>query len=150
MCGPSGAGKSTYAKLLEAQGMVRLSMDMEFWGLGLVSPIPMDEHARVEDGLKARLLELLAADKDVVLDFSFWSLRMREDYRALLATIGIVPKTLYFEVDRETALARLRRRRGAHADDMVLSEELAAAHYDRFEPPSPDEGPLEVIHSQPS
>lgn len=29
MCGPAGSGKSTYARRLEAQGMVRLSIDHE-------------------------------------------------------------------------------------------------------------------------
>jgi GrpB-like predicted nucleotidyltransferase (UPF0157 family) len=120
-------------------------MDVEFWRLGIVSPIPMEQHDRVEADLKVRLLGLLAAGRDVVLDFSFWSRAMREDYRALLAPLGIIPTTLYFEVDRETIMERLRTRRGLHADDMVLSEELAASHFDRFEPPTPEEGPLTVI-----
>ncbi|MFP5335513.1 MAG: hypothetical protein ACLGIV_09380 [Actinomycetes bacterium] len=34
---------------------------------------------RLEAELRRRLLELVAAGRDVVLDFSFWSRRMRDD-----------------------------------------------------------------------
>jgi hypothetical protein len=54
----------------------------------------------------------------------------------------VVPETIYLAVDRETVLARVRARRAAHADDVMLSEELAARY---FEPPADTEGPLSVI-----
>lgn len=95
--------------------------------------------------MRARLLELVAAGTDVVLDFSFWSRRMRDDYRRLLEPAGVVPETVYLATDRETVLARMRARRGSHPDDHVLTEELAAVYFDHFEPPTPDEGPLTVI-----
>lgn len=91
------------------------------------------------------MLELVAAGTDVVLDFSFWSRRMREDYRGLLAPTGVIPETVYLATDRETVLRRMRARRGSHSDDVVLTEEVVAQYLDRFEPPTPDEGPLEVI-----
>jgi predicted kinase len=81
----------------------------------------------------------------VVLDFSFWSRRMRDDYRALLAPTGVVAETVYLATDRETVLERVRARRGDHPDDFVLTEELAMQYFDQFEPPSPEEGPLEVV-----
>jgi predicted kinase len=146
MCGPSGAGKTTYAKRLEARGMVRLSFDVEMWRLG-ITEVPLPPHLResIETGLRARLLQLVAEGRDVVLDFSFWSRRMREDYRRLLASTGVEPETVYLETDRETVLARVRGRQGSHADDYALGEELAAHHFDHFEPPTPDEGPLTVV-----
>jgi len=52
--------------------------------------------------LRVRLLELVASGADVVLDFSFWSRRMREDYRDLLEPTGVVPETVYLATDRET------------------------------------------------
>ena len=86
MCGPSGSGKSTYARRLEGDGMVRLSFDVEMWHRGISTvPLPPDVRDEIEAGLRARLLELVAAGRDVVLDFSFWSRRMRDDYRRLLA-----------------------------------------------------------------
>ena len=146
MCGPAGAGTSTYARGLEAAGMVRLSFDVEMWRRGLSTvPLPPETRAEIERDLRVRLLELVAAGADVVLDFSFWSRRMRDDYRALLAPTGVVPTTIYLATDRVTVLERVRARRGSHADDFVLTEDLAAEYFDHFEPPTPDEGPLTVV-----
>jgi predicted kinase len=146
MCGPSGAGKSTYAQRLEDTGMVRLSFDVEMWRRGISTvPLPPNIRAEIEAQLRARLLELVAGGSDVVLDFSFWSRRMRDDYRRLLAPTGVVPETVYLATDRETVLSRMRARRGNHSDDFVLSEDLVAEYFDHFEPPTPDEGPLTII-----
>jgi predicted kinase len=148
MCGPAAAGKSTYARRLESEGLVRLSFDVQMWQRG-ISAMPMapDVRAEIEAELRARLLELVAAGSDVVLDFSFWSRRMRDDYRRLLESSGVVPETVYLATDRATVLERIRARRGSHSDDYELTEELAAEYFDNFEPPTPDEGPLTVIRS---
>jgi predicted kinase len=149
MCGPSGAGKSTYARRLEDEGMTRLSFDVELWRRGIAAvPPPSEVRAEVEADLRARLLEHVAAGDDVVLDFSFWSRRMRDDYRALLAPAGVVPETIYLATERATVLERMRSRRGDHPDDFVLSEDLVAEHFDHFEAPTPDEGPLEVVRQE--
>ena len=146
MCGPSGAGKSTYAQRLASEGFVRLSFDVEIWRRGISTmPPPSDVADEVEADLRARLLELVAAGADVVLDFSFWSRQMRDDYRRLLEPTGVVPETVYLATDRETTLSRIRARRGSHSDDFVLTEEVVTQYFDHFEPPTPEEGPLKVI-----
>lgn len=146
MCGPSGSGKSTYAKRLEREGMVRLSFDTEMWERGISEvPLPHGLREEIEADLRVRLLELVAVGRDVVLDFSFWSRQMRDDYRHLLAPTGVVPETVFLATDRETVLERVRARRGRHPDDFVLSEDLAAQYFDHFEAPSADEGPLTVV-----
>lgn len=76
--------------------MVRLSFDAEMWDRGIsMVPLPQDVRDDIEGGLRARLLELVAAGRDVVLDFAFWSRRMRDDYRQLLAPTGVVPETIF-------------------------------------------------------
>ena len=126
--------------------MVRLSMDLEMWRRGVSKmPPPQEVHDDVEADLRVRLLELVEAGVDVVLDFSFWSRRMRDTYRELLEPTGVVPETIYLATDRETVLARMRNRRGTHSDDFVLADDLVAQYFDHFEPPTPDEGPLTVI-----
>lgn len=146
MCGPSGSGKSTHARRLESDGMVRLSFDSEMWRRGITEvPLPATAREEIETGLRDRLLALVADGQDVVLDFSFWSRAMRDDYRGLLGGTGVVPETVYLATDRETALARVRGRRGRQPDDFVLPEALAARYFDHFEVPTPDEGPLTVI-----
>ena len=146
MCGPAGSGKSTYARRLEQQGMVRLSFDGEAWERGIHSmPLPPVVQEQIQADLRDRLLALVAEGADVVLDFSFWSRRMREDYRRLLAPAGVVPETIYLATDRETVLERVRARRLSHPDDYRLDEELAARYFDSFETPASDEGPLTVV-----
>ncbi|SFI15051.1 hypothetical protein SAMN05216561_105166 [Nocardioides psychrotolerans] len=146
MCGPSGSGKSTYARGLEVDGMVRLSFDVEMWRRGLTQvPLSPSVRAEIESDLRTRLRSLVAAGQDVVLDFSFWSRAMRDDYRGLLGDVGVVPETIYLATDRETVLARVRDRLGRDADDFVIPEELAAEYFDHFEAPTPDEGPLTVV-----
>jgi predicted kinase len=85
MCGPAGSGKSTIARRYEQQGMTRLSFDQEAWSRGITTmPLPPHVHRDIEDVLRARLVELVRAGADVVVDFSFWSRTMREEYRELL------------------------------------------------------------------
>ena len=146
MCGPAGSGKSTVARQYEREGMTRLSFDQEAWSRGITTmPLDEDTHRDIERAVRTRLDELVRAGADVVLDFSFWSRRMRDDYRALLRPHGVIPETVYLATDRATVLARVRARSAGDGDDFQLTEELAAAYFDHFEPPTPAEGPLTVV-----
>ncbi len=122
MCGPAGSGKSTVARRYERQGMVRLSFDQEAWSRGITTmPLPGDVHRDIEAVLRARLAELVRAGSDVVLDFSFWSRRMRDDYREFLRPLGVVPETVYLATDRATMLGRLAARAAGDGDDFRLT-----------------------------
>lgn len=146
MCGPAGSGKSTVARQFERDGMVRLSFDQEAWSRGITTmPLPDEVRRDIEQALRARLLDLVRAGSDVVLDFSFWSRNMREEYRELLRPLGVVPETVYLATDRATALERISARAAQGGDDFTLSPELAATYFDHFEVPTPDEGPLTVV-----
>jgi predicted kinase len=146
MCGPAGSGKSTVARQLEQQGMTRLSFDQEAWSRGITTmPLPDDVRRDIEQALRARLAELVRAGSDVVLDFSFWSRHMRDEYREFLRPFGVVPETTYLATDRATALRRIAARAAADGDDFKISTELAAFYFDHFEVPSASEGPLTVI-----
>ena len=146
MCGPAGSGKSTYARALERQGLVRLSFDEEAWRRGIrVQPLSNDATEEIEQDLRARLIELVRAGADVVLDFSFWSRAMRGEYRGLLRPWGIEPETVYLATPRHIVLDRVRRRPDEHAGDVGLPEGVAEMYFDHFEVPTVDEGPLTVV-----
>jgi predicted kinase len=146
MCGPAGSGKSTVARQYERQGMIRLSFDQEAWSRGITAmPLPEDVRAEIERVLRARLADLVQAGSDVVLDFSFWSRRVRDEYREFLRPFGVVPQTVYLATDRTTALQRISARAAQGGDDFKLSAEVAARYFDHFEVPTADEGPLTVI-----
>jgi predicted kinase len=146
MCGPAGSGKSTTARALQAEGLFRLSFDNEAWRRDIrAMPLSDDDRNAIEHELKTRLIGLVSAGHDVVLDFSFWSRRMRAEYRELLAPLGVTPETIYVKTPRAVALARVEARRLGHPDEFQLPSDLAAAYFDNFEPPTPDEGPLTVV-----
>lgn len=145
MCGPAGSGKSTVARRLEADGMTRLSYDQEAWKRGVrAMPLSDEDHEQISTYLRQCLIELLTCKRDVVLDFSFWSRKMRTEWRHLVAGYGITAETIYMETEKETCLRRLRARAQAHEDDFILSPGIAAQYFDHFEPPTDDEGPLTV------
>ena len=126
--------------------MVRLSFDQEAWSRGITAmPLPEDVRGEIERELRARLADLVRAGSDVVLDFSFWSRRMRDEYRDYLAPFGVVPETVYLATDLSTVLQRISDRAAQDGDDFKLSAELAALYFDHFEVPTADEGPLTVI-----
>lgn len=110
MCGPAGSCKSTVARQYERQGMTRLSFDQEAWSRGITAmPLPDDVHRDIEATLRARLVDLVRAGSDVVLDFSFWSRRMRDDYRELLR---LRSKASYLTDPGSTFSVRLHENRG--------------------------------------
>jgi predicted kinase len=148
MCGPAGSGKSTVARQYEHQGMARLSFDQEAWSRGITTmPLPPEVRRDIEHALRARLLDLVRAGSDVVLDFSFWSRSSRDEYRELLRPYGIVPETVYLATDRATVLQRISARAARNGDDFALSPQLAAFYFDHFEVPTAAEGPLTVLPS---
>ena len=126
--------------------MIRLSFDQEAWSRGITAmPLPEDVRAEIERELRAQLADLVQAGSDVVLDFSFWSRRVRDEYREFLRPLGVVPETVYLATDRATVLQRISARAAQGGDDFKLSAEVAARYFDHFEVPTADEGPLTVI-----
>ena len=113
MCGVAGAGKTTYAQGLEAKGYVRLSIDEVIWErfgrYGVDYDVERyDEYtALAEAALRARMLELVRAGSDVVVDRSFWRRAARDEYRQLLADAGARAELVYLKVDREQLRERL-------------------------------------------
>lgn len=146
MCGAAGSGKSTYARGLAQQGYTVLSFDEEAWRRGYRShPVPPEGCAEVHDGLKARLVELVRAGSPAVVDTSFWSRAARDDYRALLAPLGVTPVVHYMDTPRGVVLERLAARRHDGPDDIPVPFEQAVAYMDGLQVPTADEGPLRVV-----
>jgi predicted kinase len=112
MCGVAGSGKTTYAKRLEAEGFVRLSIDEEVWSrfgrFGVdYAPTEYAEHsAAAEEFLRDGLLSLIQDGRDVVVDFSFWQRGHRDLYKRLVEEAGARWRLVYLQVRP----AELRRR----------------------------------------
>lgn len=146
MCGAAGSGKSTYARRLADQGYTVLSFDDEAWRRGFrTHPVPAERCREVHDALQSRLLELVDADLPAVVDTSFWSRASRDEYRELLAPLGVVPAVHYMDTPREAILERLAARRHAGPDDIPVSVDQAIAYMDGLQVPTVEEGPLHVV-----
>lgn len=147
MCGPAGSGKTAVAmSLVKTDFFTRLSIDDEAWKRGFRShPISVQDADEIDALLRERLAELLIANHDVVLDFSFSTRAVRDAYRAFVAPYGIVPETVYVDTPRDVALRRVSERRGSGPNDVMLSADTAARFFDGFEVPTPEEGPLTIV-----
>lgn len=146
MCGPAGAGKSTFAKKFERKGMTILSYDKESFKRGLnVHPLPKEIEKDIKTYLDRRLIELIELNRDIVLDYSFWSKEMRMEYIALLKKYNIEPQIYYIATPKEVVMERIRKRNGNHENDIILTEETASLYYDHFQPPTTEEGEVIVV-----
>ncbi len=116
LCGVAGAGKTTWAKRLEAEGYVRLSVDEEVWArFGRYGrDYPPQDYARLsaiaETVLRDRLLELLGQGRDVVVDLSLWQRAEREEYKRLATGAGARWRLVYLEADVDVLRRRLAQR----------------------------------------
>lgn len=96
MCGPAGAGKSTLAKKFESTGMTILSYDEESFKRGFNEhPLPQEVLEDIKTYLDEKLISLIMQNIDIVLDYSFWSREMRNEYISLLKKYDIEPKIYY-------------------------------------------------------
>lgn len=147
MCGIAGAGKTVYAKHLEADGYVRLSIDEEVWrrfGRYGIDYEP-DEYARhsaaAEEALERQLLHLVAEGRDVVVDFSFWQRADRLRYQGLVLAAGGRCDLIYLKVDADTLRQRLSARRTRFDANAAfpITDEILDRYIAAFEEPR-DEG----------
>mgnify|MGYP000920871024 CR=1 FL=1 len=147
MCGPAGSGKTTYAKKLEREGFLRLSFDDESYKLGITKhPLPEDIHVEIENKLIEKLKENILNGKDMVLDFSFWSKKMRDKYKNILKEYNIEPKIIVIKTPKEIVIDRIEKRKGSNADEIMLNTDDVNKYYDNFEYPTEDEGELIIIN----
>jgi predicted kinase len=146
LCGFVGAGKTTYARTLESQGIVRLSIDeLVFERRGrhgvdyLEDRYPQFEAEAVAE-LDAALAEHVRAGRSVVLDYGFWSKNERDRYKRLADTLGADWQLLYFHATDDVLRARLQRRNARRdANALTVTERHFEEFMSRFHPPD-DEG----------
>jgi predicted kinase len=142
LAGLTGSGKTTFAKTLEAAGVMRLSVDEEVFArhgrYGIDYPdneYPAREHPIVQQ-IRQRIVELIQAGHSLVLDYGLWRRSEREDYKQLVERAGGRWQLLYFPVTRDELLRRLTER-NRRQDPNALTVTTAALDefIDRFEPP---------------
>jgi predicted kinase len=143
LAGLTGSGKTTFAKALEASGVVRLSVDEEVFARHGRYGVDYPEHEYRErerpivEHTRQRLVELIRAGHSVVLDYGLWLRGERDDYKHLVEDAGGRWRLLYFRVDRQELLRRLTdRNRAVGADALPVTNRMLDDFIARFEPPS--------------
>ena len=139
MVGLPGTGKTSVARLIEADGALRLTKDE--WVKALFGQAnPSDATAVIEGRLIAIALRALELGVDVVVDFGLWSKDERTALRQAAADVGARVEIRYLQLDPAEQRRRLDRR---HADEphttWHMSDEDLAGWAARFEPPTPGE-----------
>ncbi|WP_261133980.1 ATP-binding protein [Bacillus sp. Marseille-Q3570] len=129
MCGVAGAGKTTFAQHLEKEGFVRLSIDEEIWATngryGIDFPIEKIEEYKkdAERRLSNRLIKLVHSKQQVVIDFSFWDLARRNQYKKLIEGSGGKWKLIYLKAKPDDLRERLKlRNKRLDANAFPISE----------------------------
>ena len=152
LCGLTGSGKTVYAKHLEAEGCVRLSVDELVQARHGRYDIdyPAHEYPRLYDDavaeLDRRLVELLAAGRSLVLDYGLWERSNRDRYKRLVEGHGGRWRLVYFKAEREVLRRRLvERNRRSDANALTVTDTMLADFLARFEAPG---GEGEVVIDQ--
>ncbi len=152
LCGLTGSGKTTYAKNLEEQGVVRLSLDEGVFNIHgkYGKDYPHEKHLELEEKIREeldeQLVQLLANGKNVVLDYGFWAKDSRTKYKNLINQHNGITKLLYFKTSPELLLKRLKERNERiDANSLPVDESMLKGFIERFEEPN---GETEIIISQ--
>ncbi|MGI8307144.1 AAA family ATPase [Saccharopolyspora hattusasensis] len=148
LVGLPGSGKSTYARRLEDQGVIRLSVDEVLaqrhgrYGIDYPHPRHGELQAPILAELTDRMVTLLREGRSVAFDHGLWTRANRDAYKKLVHDAGASWTLLYFAAPKDVLLARLSQR-NTEADDnaevLNISPGALDDFYSRFEEPTADE-----------
>lgn len=153
MCGVAGSGKTTFAQQLEKERFVRLSIDEEIWvtngRYGIDYPVENYEQYKIDAEVKLRnqLVKLIHEKHRVVIDFSFWQRKRRNEYKQLIEDAGGEWRLIYLKVLPNDLRERLKirsQRFDANAA-FTITEEILTTFLSGFEVPS-GEGEIVIEH----
>src|ERR1700742_2746074 len=110
LIGLTGSGKTTYARRLEAEGMLRLSVDEEVFARNGRYGIDYPDHEYPErerpvvDEMRQRLIEAIRSGRSVVLDYGLWRRAERDAYKKLVEDAGGTWRLIYLKVEKTELL----------------------------------------------
>ena len=142
LCGLTASGKTTYARRLEAEGCVRLSIDEVVharhghYDVDYPSSAYPRYYEEAVVELDRRLVELLESKRSVVFDHGLWQRSNRDRYKALVEAHGGRWELLYFKAEPSVLRARLAQRNmesGANA--LSVSDDMLEDFIARFDEP---------------
>ncbi|MEY9931855.1 putative kinase [Catenulispora sp. GP43] len=142
LAGLTGSGKTTYARRLEAEGALRLSVDEEVFarhgrhGIDYPEQEYPQREAPVLRDIERRLAEAVRAGRSVVLDYGLWLRTERDAYKKLVQDAGGRWRLIYLKVERAELLRRLTERNAREdANALTVTPAMLDAFFARFEEP---------------
>ena len=143
LAGLPGSGKSTYARRLEANGVVRVSVDAEMLARHgrIAVDYPTDHHTGllrpVLDWATDRLVAEVGTGASVVFDHGLGNRRDREKFKSIAEVAGAQWKLVHFPTETSTLVERLARRRVKGMTDSVpITLDMLAYLASVYEEPS--------------
>lgn len=148
LCGLPGSGKTIWARAMEGNGALRLSLDEEVLTRLADSRDPNNDlrvseaklramNLQVTQEHRARTAEAIAAGRTIILDNGYWFRSDRDAAKELIEANGGRWRLLYFSIDEATQWSRLAAR---NAGDLTgthyISREEMELFARRFEPPA--------------
>lgn len=140
LCGLPGTGKTTYAKSIESDNIIRLSLDEELFKL-FGKDFSPEKYSFFEEETKkilfVKAIDLINDDKSVILDWGFWKKEEREETRKKLLDSGVNVKLIYFKVSREEMEKRINNR--DILDNHIITTDMLDKFFNEFEEPNDKE-----------
>jgi predicted kinase len=149
--GFTGAGKTTFARKLERE-LSALRFTPDEWIVQLYGNNPPDDRfseylERVTNLIWQLTMQLLRSDRDVILDFGFWSRHSRTAARLKAQIAGANVKLYSISCSEETMRERvLKRSAELPADALLIDEHAIQLFKERFEQLDEDES-HEIVRS---
>jgi predicted kinase len=144
LCGLPASGKTTWAKQLEKEGAVRLTLDERMlakYDLTIFDEEYGHRAAEEKEQIWHEARKYLELGLDVVLDWSLWSQDARAEWVAKISAAGHDYKLYYLNTSLDVLRQRLASR---NAQDSRTTHVIPLEEFDRFapifEPPSAAEG----------
>jgi predicted kinase len=147
--GFTGSGKTTFARKLEKE-LLALRFTPDEWIVQLYGNNPPEEHCleyfdRVTNLIWKLTMELLRSERDVILDFGFWSRVSRDEARSKAQAAGAKVKLYFISCAEETMRQRvLERSAELPAGALSIDEHAIQLFKARFEPLGKDESHIIV------
>lgn len=146
LCGVSGSGKTTCAKILEAKGFKRLTLDEYLWNKRgrEIAAMPVDqlreEALEMQEILKTDMCRYIADGKDVVVDFPMCKRFVRDEFKRLAKDAGASVRLWFLEAPLEELRRRLSARAFTDANSLPVSASQIEEFFRNFSRPADDEG----------
>ncbi len=144
MVGLPCSGKTTTAKELEIKLLaLRLTPDewhVKLFGQDVSDPEHDKRHYLIEDMLWQIAARALSLGTNVILDFGFWAIEEREDYRSRAQKIGARSEIVFMDVNDEELRRRVKARNETLTNTIYyVSEEVMRSCMQIFQKPDIDE-----------